>query len=273
MIRQKGQLYWDDERVKLDDAMFKYMLSDDENTERYYNALSHFSSIRSEIEPSLLSHFQWIKMEYTVPYFMDLSFRFKNRVFGIIFSSIGKDGIVKDDSGWKDRADLCLEYDIIPVLLLFDDKNNVMNFTDDLFALISAERYREEGIIESVDPLKIGTDDFREMGDYEILNTAVMAIVENLHDKENIDEILYQTYPGVYPNIYWIDKNKALNWMIVETVKEKSARPEMPEKMIERIKLNSCIGHYALCEISYPFADSVYPRGQKFDLKFEITDL
>lgn len=273
MIRQKGQLYWDDNDVDLNDKMFSYMLDDKLNSPRYHNALSFFSSLRSEIEPSLLSDFQWIKMEYTVPYFMDLSFRFKNRVFGIIFVTVGKDGIILDDSGWKERSKLCLENDIIPALLLFDDSNSIIKAVGDKYNLVSAIRYKEEGLTESINPEKAADDSFREMGDYEIENMAVMAIVENLHDKENIDEILYQTYPGVYPNIYWIDKNGALNWMIVKTIKEKGKRPEIESGMIERIKSNRGIGHYGLCEISNPFADRVYPRGQKFDLKFEITDL
>lgn len=273
MIKQRGQLYWDDRKTILSDEMFSYMLDENTNTVRYYNALNHFSEVRNFIDPSLLPDFQWIKMEYTVPYFVDLAFRYKSNVYGIIFVSIGPDGGISDKTKWKDRSDMCTKYDIIPSLLVFDENNNVHKAVNDPFKLISALRYKEEGIIEEVKTIEDSSDEFKPMSGFELENMAVMAVVENLHDKENIDEILYQTYPGVYPNIYWIDKNKMLNWMMVQTVNERDLKPDVPKEMLDRISLNRAQGHYALCEVDSPYSPGVYPRGEKFDLKFEITDL
>lgn len=273
MIRHKGQLYWDDEEVTLTDEMFKPMLDEEKNGMRYYNAVAHFSALRTLIEPSILKEFQWIKMEYTVPYFVDLAFRCRTSVFGIIFASVGKDGVLEGQTEWNERYSLCRANDIIPCLLPFDSLNNVIKLVDDKFNLVNAEKYRSEGILEDVVPEEISTEDFRECSEWELENMAVMAIVENLHDKENIDQILYQTYPGVYPNIYWIDKENAFHWMLIKTVKERDEKPGVPSEMLKTIESNNGFGHYGLCEISNPYAPNVFPRGQAFNLRFEITDL
>ena len=273
MITRKGQLYWDDEEVTLTHGMFAPMLDEEKNGKRYYNAVAHFSALRSLIAPDVLKDFQWIKMEYTVPYFVDLAFRCRNRVFGVMFASVGRDGILDCQSGWDERYSLCEKNDITPCLLPFDKDDNVLPLVSDKFNLVNAKRYREEGIIEAVAPELVASGDFRECSGWELENMAVMAIVENLHDKEKIDQILYQTYPGVYPNIYWIDKNNAFNWMLIKFVKERDLKPEMPQAMLEKIEGNNGYGHYGLCEISNPYAPNVYPRGQAFDLKFEIMDL
>lgn len=273
MIRRKGQLYWEDEEVKLTDDMFAPMLDEDKNGRRYYNAAAHFSALRSLIAPSVLKDFQWIKMEYTVPYFVDLAFRCRNRVFGVMFGSVGKDGVLEGQTGWDERYSLCKKNDITACILPFDPDDNVVSLVNEKFNLVNGERYRTEGIIEAVVPENVSTDDFRQCSGWELENLAVMAIVENLHDKEKIDQILYQTYPGVYPNIYWIDKENAFHWMLIKTVKEREEKPEIPEKFLSAISANNGFGHYALCELSNPYAPNVYPRGQAFDLKFEITDL
>lgn len=273
MIRRKGQLYWDDAIVTLNDDMFSPMLEEEKNSKRYYNALAHFSSLRSSIEPSLLKDFQWIKMEYTVPYFVDLAFRCRNRVFGVIFTEVEKDGILSGGTWWDERFRLCAENDIIPCYLPFDSSESIIKLVEDKFNLIDAERYRSEGIIKAVVPEAVSTDDFREYSKWEKENMAVMAIVENLHDKEKIDQILYQTYPGVYPNIYWIDKDNAFHWMLIRTVDEREEKPAVADEILTAISGNNGFGHYALCELSNPYAPNVYPRGQKVDLKFEIFDL
>lgn len=273
MIRRKGQLYWDDGEVTLTDDMFTPMLDEEKNGRRYYNAVAHFSALRSSIEPSVLKDFQWIKMEYTVPYFVDLAFRCRSRVFGVMFATVGKDGVLEGQTGWDERYSLCQKNDITPCILPFDRDDNVVRLLDDKFNLVNGIRYRTEGIIEAVVPEVVSTDDFRECSDWELENMAVMAIVENLHDKEKIDQILYQTYPGVYPNIYWIDKENAFHWMLIKTVKEREEKPAEPEEILTAISANNGFGHYALCELSNPYAPNVYPRGQAVDLKFEITDL
>ena len=78
---------------------------------------------------------------------------------------------------------------------------------------------------------------------------------------------------GVDPAICWIDNDNVFNWMVIRTVKERDLKPEEPKELLEKISTNQGKGHYGLCEISNPYAPNVFPRGQKFDLKFEIIDL
>ncbi len=272
MIKRKGQLYWDDNKTILTEKMFSEMLNE-KNDKLYQNALSYFASIRQFISPEDVSDFQWIKMEYTVPYFVDLAFRCRNRVFGIMFAVLGKDGILSNPSFFEERMRLCRDNDIIGCILPFDSTGSVVRLVEDKFNLINASAYIEEGRISEVVPEKIGGEEYRETSLWELYNNAVMAIVENLHDKEGIDNMLYQSYPGVSPNICWIDKNNVFNWMVIDIVKERDLKPEMPIALLETIAKNNGLGHYALCEISNPYAPNVFPRGQKFDLRFEITDL
>lgn len=272
MIKRKGQLYWNVEKTVLTEKMFSEMLSD-KNEKLYQNALSYFASIRPLISPEDASDFQWIKMEYTVPYFMDLAFRCRNRVFGIMFASLGRDGILSNPPFYEERMRLMEENDITGCILPFDNTGNVVRLVEDKFNLINASLYIEEGRIEEVVPEKLSGEEFRETSLWELYNTAVMAIVENLHNNEGIDNMLYQSYPGVSPNICWIDKDNVFNWMVIDIVKERELKPEMPSELLSTIARNNGLGHYALCELSNPYAPNIFPRGQKFDLRFEITDL
>lgn len=272
MIRRKGQLYWDDGKTTLTEEMLKEMLSD-KNEVLYRNAVSYFSSIRTLISGEIISDFQWIKMEYTVPYFLDLAFRFRSRVYGIMFAEIKRDGILSKPPFYEERMRLCSEYDITPCILPFNDKGEVVILVEDKFNLLDAHLYIEEGIIKEVCPEETPDDEYCETSRWELYNTAVMAIVENLHDKEGVDNMLYQTYPGVSPNICWIDRNNVFNWMDIDIVKERELKPDMPTKLLETISRNNGLGHYGLCEISNPYAPEAFGRGGKFDLRFEITDL
>ena len=274
MIKQKGQLYWDDTVTTLTPSAFKEMLEEEKNGRRYYAAVAHFSALRTQIAPEDLKDFQWLKMEYTVPYFVDLCFRFRSRVFGIIFTTLHSDGVLEGQTGWEEKFRLCSENDIIPCFLPFNEKtDNVEKKVNGIFNLIDAVRYRTEGIIEEIDPLSYKDEEIRETSSWEKHNMAVMAIVENLHDKEEIDNILYQSYPGVQPAVCWLDKKNVFNWMVIDEVGERDLKPEMPHALLERIASNNGLGHYGLCEFSNPYAPNVFPRGQKFDLRFEITDL
>ena len=273
MIKRKGQLYWDDKITTLSNDDFSLMLDEKTNTIRYNSALSFFSSLREKIEPSLLKDFQWLKMEYTVPYFADVVFRFKNKVFAVIFVKKEKDGLLNRTCTIEMSLETCRKNNLIPSLMVFNDNGDILNLTNNKYALLNGYKYYEEGLIEEVDPEKIATDDFASLSEWELYNTSVMAIVENLYNKEKITQILYQTFMGVDPAICWIDNDNVFNWMVIRTVKERDLKPEEPKELLEKISTNQGKGHYGLCEISNPYAPNVFPRGQKFDLKFEIIDL
>lgn len=91
--------------------------------------------------------------------------------------------------------------------------------------------------------------------------------------KEGIKEILYQTYPGVYPQICYIDKDKSFNWFAVDIVKERDVRPKRNDEILDAIIKKVGRGHCALSEITNPYAENVFPRGQKFDIRCEISNL
>ena len=47
MIKQKGQLYWDDTVTTLTPSAFSQMLEEEKNGRRYYAAVAHFSALRT----------------------------------------------------------------------------------------------------------------------------------------------------------------------------------------------------------------------------------
>ncbi len=270
MIKQKGQLYWDDENVKLNDTLFSLMLSEKTDS-MYMKALSFFSSLRDSIPYEILSDFKWLKTEYSVPYFVDLSFMYKTTVYGIIFAQMLHDGTLEKTPLIEEGIRLCDENDIVPVILPFDEKGEVIATSRSLFSLIDAKRYFDEGIVEDVDITKC-KGEYKECSNWELLSLSVSALVENLK-KEGINEILSQTYPCVYPQICYIDKYKSFNWIVVDIVKERDMRPERNDEIMSAMLKKGGKGHYALSEISNPYAENVFPRGQKFDIRCEITDL
>ncbi len=273
MIRHKGQLYWNDEETLLTEKMLDEMLDEKTNAIRYSRALDYYSIIPSVIDRGTLNDYQWLKMEYTVPYFADFIFRYRTSVFAVIFTLLRSDGTLDIKKEWDERFEILKKNDIVPCLLPFDKDGNIVRIVDDPFDLVDAVRYREEGIVSAVIPSEYADGKFRECSQWEKHNAAVMAIVQNLHDRENIDDLLYQSYIGVSPSVCWLDSNGVFNWMMIEEVGEKEAKPDFPEEILDRITLNRGKGHYGLCEFSSPYSPGVFPRGEKFDLKFEITDL
>ena len=270
MIKQKGQLYWDDETVTLSDDVFSLMLSD-KTESKYKKAFDFFSSLRECINLDIISDFKWLKTQYTVPYFVDFCFMYKTTLYGVIFAGMKDDGMLEKTPLIEEEIKMCKKYDIVPVILPFDKMGEVIVTGRSLFSLLDAEKYYAEGIIEDVDITK-ASEEYKECSKWELLHSSVSALVENLK-KDGINEILYQSYPGVFPQICYIDKDKAFNWIAQDIVKERDERPKRNDILLSAMLKKGGKGHYALAEISNPYAPNVFPRGQKFDIRCEITDL
>lgn len=271
MIRQKGQLYWDDDKTDITEERLSHMINVDYE-KIYDNAMNYFSNVKDTIPPFERKDFYWVKSEYTVPYFVDLAFSYKNTLYGILFEVYGKDKIINPDPLWDFKREMCRKYNVKPCIFPFHRNGDIMKVIGSLFNIFDADRYFNEGLVEPVDPFEFSTDKFTEESRWEMLNTAVIAMVEKLVNEEKVKKLLYHSFPDVYPNIFWVDGKNRVNWMIMETVKERESKPVMPEKMINTILNNGAYGHYALCEFSNPYAPNVYPRGVNFDLRMEITD-
>ena len=270
MIKQKGQLYWNEDEIKLNEDIFSLMLN--EKTESMYSkAFEFFSSLGNSMPLEIMSDLKWIKTQYSVPYFVDFAFMYKTTLYGIIFARMLHDGTLEKTPLIEEEMRLCGENDIIPVILPFDTKGEVIATSRSLLSLIDARRYYSEGIVEDVDITKC-KDEYKECSKWELLSLSVSALVEKLK-KEGIKEILYQTYPGVYPQICYIDKDKSFNWFFVDIVKERDVRPKRNDAILDAIIKKGGRGHYALSEITNPYAENVFPRGQKFDIRCEISDL
>lgn len=274
MIKQLGQLYWDDNKTSLTKDEISKMLNEDYFVPKYEIAINHFHSISAILTNNCKpSNFQWLKVEYTVPFFADLVFRCKNKVFAIIFAQINDDGFLNNIHYINNSLQFCKNNNLIPSLLVFDKDNNIVNLTMNKWALIDAYKYFNEGSIVSISPDELSSDEYTESSNWELYNSAVLAIVEDLINKQKIKELLYQSYSDFDPCICWVDTNNIFNWMVIRVIKEDEKIIEEPKELLEIIMKNNGLGHYGLCKVTNPLAKNVYPRGQAFDYKFEITDL
>ncbi len=271
MIRQKGQLYWNDEVVNLSDDVLSIMLSD-KSENMHKKGSEFFSSLGRYIDFEILRNFKWLKSLYQIPFFMDRCFMYKSTVYGVILASMRDDGMLEKTPLIELQIEMCKKYDIIPVILPFDRNGEVIVTKRSLFSLIYAEKYYNEGIIEDVDVKEASSNAFKECSMWELLNTSVSALALSL-EKRGVTEILYHTYPGVYPQICYIDEDKAFNWVAVDIVKERDERPIRDDNLLSVIHSKGGKGVYALCELSNPYAPNVFPRGEKFDIRCEVTQV
>ena len=111
------------------------------------------------------------------------------------------------------------------------------------------------------------------MGKWEEINNAIMAYVEDLRDKQEISDILYQNYPGVDPSICWIDKEGIFNWMMIRTMKENEEEPIFDQFIVDKLNSTGGKGHLSIALLSNPNTKVVLPRGESVDIKMEIEDL
>ena len=273
MIEQKGQLFFDPEITGLSKKAIGEMTKE-KNEMLYPIALNHFHSLIPSIRNMIEGDMQWLKMEFTVPYFMDLCFRAKNNVYGVIFGQEIDDGNIYFPLDLDVSIKKCEENDIIPCVLVFDNNLDIVPLVDDKWCLIDAKSLFFSREIKAVIPDNDNSStSFKAMGKWEEINNAIMAYVEDLRDKQEISDILYQNYPGVDPSICWIDKEGIFNWMMIRTMKENEEEPIFDQFIVDKLNSTGGKGHLSIALLSNPNTKVVLPRGESVDIKMEIEDL
>ena len=273
MIEQKGQLFFDPEITGLSKKAIGEMTKE-KNEMLYPIALNHFHSLIPNIRNMIEGDMQWLKMEFTVPYFMDLCFRAKNNVYGVIFGQETNNGNIYFPLDLDVSIKKCEENDIIPCVLVFDNNLDIVPLVDDKWCLIDAKSLFLSREIKAVIPDNDNSStSFKAMGKWEEINNAIMAYVEDLRDKQEISDILYQNYPGVDPSICWIDKEGIFNWMMIRTMKENEEEPIFDQFIVDKLNSTGGKGHLSIALLSNPNTKVVLPRGESVDIKMEIEDL
>ena len=273
MIEQKGQLFFDPEITGLSKKAIGEMTKE-KNEMLYPIALNHFHSLIPSIMNMIEGDMQWLKMEFTVPYFMDLCFRAKNNVYGVIFGQEINDGNIYFPLDLDVSIKKCEENDIIPCVLVFDNNLDIVPLVDDKWCLIDAKSLFFSRELKAVIPDNDNSSvSFKAMGKWEEINNAIMAYVEDLRDKQEISDILYQNYPGVDPSICWIDKEGIFNWMMIRTMKENEEEPIFDQFIVDKLNSTGGKGHLSIALLSNPNTKVVLPRGESVDIKMEIEDL
>ena len=273
MIEQKGQLFFDPEITGLSKKAIGEMIKE-KNEMLYPIALNHFHSLIPSIRNMIEGDMQWLKMEFTVPYFMDLCFRAKNNVYGVIFGQETNNGNIYFPLDLDVSIKKCEENDIIPCVLVFDNNLDIVPLVDDKWCLIDAKSLFFSRELKAVIPDNDNSSvSFKAMGKWEEINNAIMAYVEDLRDKQEISDILYQNYPGVDPSICWIDKEGIFNWMMIRTMKENEEEPIFDQFIVDKLNSTGGKGHLSIALLSNPNTKVVLPRGESVDIKMEIEDL
>lgn len=273
MLEQKGQLFYDTIETGLSKKLIDQMVNEEKIAPLYSKAINHFLNLTPLITTCGPKDLQWMKMEYTVPYFMDLCFRCRNKLYGIIFCQYGEDGF-KFFNSLDLSISKCLENNIVPTLLPFTEDGDILNLSADKWCLLNAERIAENETIEKVSPDEDSDDSFVRMGKWEMNNAAIMAYVGELSNKLGIEQCLYQDYPSVDPSICWIDKSGVFNWMIIRTAVDGDKEDySFPEEVVEKLKKTGGKGHLCKALLSNPRTNGVLPRGEAVDIKMEIDDI
>lgn len=178
-----------------------------DNTQEYWK-------VREEVGVFLQNRFKqhngfkWIRTEPMSPKFDDMSFAYKNKIFSVLIDIkySDKDRLSKIE---KDRfINECKSNNLIPCIFPINDKKSL--------SLLSNEHWNLYDIRtnELVNPLTVATDEKIMMSNYEFNNMAV-DIVKNYIRKENMNIESYCDIIGIFPQIWFKDKNNEMSWIYV----------------------------------------------------------
>ena len=176
-----------------------------ESAELFYAAALHLQSIfKSYPERTFL----WLKSKMTNPSFSDLIFSYKNAIFAVIpVTTAGNSVIIpEDDRMLKSLLRMSAENDIVPCILPVRDGMEGWNLYD------AAAFVRHS--LQPVDPTKIGSDEKKEMSDWEMHDFAVQAVIRKL-EETGLRIESYQTIPGINPQLFFQDSDGKLSWITV----------------------------------------------------------
>lgn len=154
------------------------------------------------------SGFKWIRIEAMSPKFDDMSFGYKNKIFSVLIDIKynNSDKLIIQE---KDRfVRECLSNNLIPCIFPVYDRENLSLLSEDHWNLYDIRTN------EIINPLIIATDEKVVMSEYELNNIAV-DFVKNYIRKENMKLESYCDIIGIFPQIWFKDKNGEMSWVYV----------------------------------------------------------
>jgi len=204
--------------------------------------------------------FKWIRVEPMSPKFDDMSFAYKNKIFSVLidikYSNNNRLSIQE-----KDRLiHECNSNNLIPCVFPIKDKKALSFLSDEHWNLYDIRTN------EIVNPLTIASDEKTIMSDYEFNNMAV-DIVKNYIRKENMKFESYCDIIGVYPQIWFHDKNDELSWVYVTY--STSGKFNDANKEIDKLVKGIPQFNGYLAQVGLVCAEKEGPyRGSDFYIKF-----
>lgn len=204
--------------------------------------------------------FKWIRVEPMSPKFDDMSFAYKNKIFSVLIDIKYSD----DDLLSKQERDRfvkeCTSNNLVPCIFPINDKQSI--------SLLSNEHWNLYDIRtnEIINPLTVATDEKIMMSEYEFNNMAV-DIVKNYIRKDKMKLESYCDILGIFPQIWFNDKNNEMSWVYVNystTGKFRDINPELNKLIKGMPQFNGYMAQVGLicAETGGPY------RGAGFYIKF-----
>ena len=153
-------------------------------------------------------YLRWVKTEPSYPAFEDFTFAFRNQVFPVLV-------LRADDKGRLLNPPARLEAlrresernNLVPCVFPIRDKTGRPFFpgTWNLINPFTGEK---------IDPFAVSSDSPVEISDWELRNWAVNIVWQYL-DREGLEKLSYCDAPGIYPQIWFRDKDGKACWIDV----------------------------------------------------------
>lgn len=178
-----------------------------DKTQEYWKAREQVGSFLEE-RFKKYDGFRWIRVEPMSPKFDDMSFAYKNKIFSVlIYIKYSDDDMLSKRE--RDRfVKECSSNNLIPCIFPINDKQSLSLLSDEHWNLYDIRTN------EIIDPLTVATDEKTMMSEYEFNNMAV-DIVKNYIRKEKMKFESYCDIVGIFPQIWFEDKNNEMSWVYV----------------------------------------------------------
>lgn len=214
--------------------------------------LEAFVSMGQHLEQRMNEHpqagFRWLKTKPSRPAFADIIFALGNKIFAVIAASVtmerahfwskphGNISIPTEQQNLL--VEECAKYGLVPAVFpLYMDGMRPLSTGWNLFALPSMTAFDPIQAAEGAAPAP--------MSEWELSNFRVNIVLEDL-ERRGLNILSYQDIPGIYPHIWFEDKEGVRSWIAVvgvDGIQDKNIPTEV-RNMQERIPARY-IGHVA----------------------------
>ncbi len=158
--------------------------------------------------------FMWVKVELTTPFFADMVFSLKNKIFAIILARVGAgegsagetaSRFVIPDQARLNLVAVAAQNNLIPCVFPVKDDGHPLTAGWNLWHLESGT---------SLCPTTMADDETTLMSDWELSSFANQVVREHLMGQGGVIESFHDV-PGIDPQIWFKDGEGRRSWVVV----------------------------------------------------------